>query len=142
MLKEQILNGRFKEVISVFDDKGLNDIEEELYRIAYETESMQVYYFVLYLIAFGETSYKHKIASLLLSQPLCFINGAYFASFYHAKKALELEESKETLEYMLFFNTIPDKPLCDNDAKVIAKKIVEVDNDNKVARHILECSSR
>ncbi|MFJ8261013.1 hypothetical protein ACIQ4I_03495 [Rummeliibacillus sp. NPDC094406] len=60
-------------------------------------------------------------------EPLCHIEGAYQSAFYHAKKAIEIDENDVSLyEYLLFFNIIPDALLTNQEAKNIECKINEL----------------
>ncbi|MGE7921126.1 hypothetical protein ACQKM9_19620 [Viridibacillus sp. NPDC093762] len=126
-LENLILTLEFTEAKSIINSLTEKEIEDELLEVAFNTQSIVTYSFILNLIIENETASLHYIASVLLSQPLCHIDGAYQSAFFHAKKAIELDEDNIGLyEYILFFNIIPGKLLTDQEATVIENKINEL----------------
>ena len=69
----------------------------------------------------------HYLASLILCQPPCSLNGAYFAAYHHALEAAKLSPSDGSLkEYLLFFNCVPDKPMDDAMAKSVTEDLAKL----------------
>ena len=138
-LKEKILTGEFKEAHKIIDDIGINTIKDKLLDIAYDKESIEVYFFVLTLIEKHETSEMHYLASKVLSTALCHTKGAYNAALYHARKSIQLApEDISYKEYLLLFYNIPEKLISDNEALKISQKILSVNPDNKIAQEIMD----
>ncbi|TCI65207.1 MULTISPECIES: hypothetical protein [unclassified Exiguobacterium] len=100
---------------------------------------MAIYHFVCDLIQSEETAEWEEIASLLLSQPFCHYPHVYERAFEHAKRAAELDASSiDVKEYLLFFNTIPDKLMTDADADELAVEILKLRPTSQVAKmHLL-----
>lgn len=135
---DAILRGDFltaKELASQMDMETLND---NLFLIAYDEENITPLGFINFLLVKEETSEYHYIASFLLSMALNYLEGAYQIAFHHAKRAVELTPNDISYkEYLLFFNTIPDKLLNNEEAQEIANEILEYEPTNKTALSIV-----
>ncbi|GGE06394.1 hypothetical protein GCM10011571_04400 [Marinithermofilum abyssi] len=107
-LENLISSLNFTEAKSVVDRLSENEIESFFIDLAFKTENILFYTFIFDMIKENEKASLHYIASLILSQPLCHLEGAYQAAFFHAKRAVELDEyDVELKEYLLLFNDIP-----------------------------------
>lgn len=127
----------FIEAKALVDSLNKVELEDHILELCYESESMIYYSFVFDMLKSKETSFLHYIASIILSQPLCHIEGAYQAAFYHAKKAVELDDKDiELKEYLLFFNDIPDGLLSDQEAKILAREVMEIKPGSEVAKKV------
>lgn len=108
------------------------EIQDILLEVSFKTQSIVPYVVVLKLLIENESASLHAFASTLLSNPLCWMEGAYYAGFYHQKKAIELEQQNiKFKEYLLTYNSLPDRILSDEDALQIRKQILEVEPMNK-----------
>jgi hypothetical protein len=137
-LMQEILNGDFANASQLVADLNLEGLEGLLMEIAYDTESDAVYKFVCYLIAQKESAALHTIASLIMSNPLCFLPDGYARGLYHAKRAMELDPANVSLmELMLFYNTIPDKLVTKDEALEYAKQILLIEPNNKAALNFI-----
>lgn len=84
-------------------------ISRQLFEMSYDLENIAIYSYYNYKIAKKENAEDHYQASLILSQILNTINGAYDMAFYHAKKAIELNpDNLEYKEYILIFQYYSD----------------------------------
>lgn len=132
-LEQLILSRRFEEAKQGIKGMDMEELEEFLLVMAFDTYSIIIYTFVCDLISDSESAELHYIASILLSQPLCHIEGAYSASLYHAKKAVDLSPDIGLEEYLLFFYDIPEKLLSKEEAKEIAKEVLKKKPDSIIA---------
>lgn len=134
-LKEFVMSLRFteaKKLVSKLDD---DELENVLLELSLESESIIYYSFVQDMLKSHETAMLHYIASILMSQSLKHLKGAYLTAFYHAKKAVDLTPNDSSLkEYLLYFNDIPEKLLSDDEARKLADEILTVDPENDVAK--------
>ncbi len=69
---------------------------------------------------------------------MCFIEGAYSIALFHARELLEINLSSKNLERILFFYNIPEKLVENTEAKLVAKKIIEIEPDNIVALELIK----
>ena len=104
--------------------------------IAYETESINVYGFIVYMIRSEGNKEWIKLAIDILLNPLCFIEGAYSLALFHVRELLKIDRNVENLERILFFYNIPEKLVDDIEAYQIAEEILAIDADNVVALKI------
>lgn len=107
--------------------------------VAFDTDNLAVYEIVCDLIQVEQTAEWEEAASLLMSQPFCHHPHAYERAYEHAKRAVELDASRIDLkEYLLFFNTIPDKLMTDAEANDLATQILNLQPTSQVAKmHLL-----
>lgn len=118
--------------LALNEDGG--EVEESLLALAYDDKDLRAYAFVCSLLANAHSERWHYLASLLLSQPLCHLPGAYPISFYHAQEALQLApEDVELKEYLLFFRDVPDRLLEEKKAIQLAQEILTVKPDSRAA---------
>lgn len=123
-------------LIKNIDGELLNEeVQDILLEVSFNKQSIVPYTVVLKLLLEDESANLHAFASTLLSNPLCWIQGAYYAGFYHQKKAIELEPQNIAFkEYLLSYNSLPDEILSDEEALEIRKQILKVDPDNKTVK--------
>ncbi|MFB7157394.1 hypothetical protein [Lysinibacillus sp. NPDC056232] len=134
-LENCILSLKFIEAKALVDGLTKDEFEDYILELCYKSESIIYYSFVLDLLKCRETAFLHYIASIILSHPLCHLEGAYQAAFYHAKKAIDWDgDDVELKEFLLFFNAIPDKLLNDQEAKILAEKVLKIKPDSEVAK--------
>lgn len=115
-------------------------ISRQLFEMSYDLENIAIYSYYNYKIAKKENAEDHYQASLILSQILNTINGAYDMSFYHAKKAIELNpDNLEYKEYILIFQYYPDLIANINVEifKNYAFELLDSDNNNIAAKNFL-----
>lgn len=137
-LEKLIISLNFTEAKALVDSLNKVEIENYMLELCYESENILYYSFVFDMLKNKETSFIHYIASIILSQPLCHIEGAYQAAFYHAKKAVELDGGDiELKEYLLFFNDIPDKLLSNQEAKILSEEIINLNPKSEVAKQYI-----
>lgn len=134
LLKEQ----NYQEAEIYIRNWDKEKLEEKLVEIAFESESLSVYAFVCHLLRVSETSALHEIAALLMCQPLCFFDGAYYISAFHLKRAIDLSPLDTSLmELVLFLYQTPDRPIEHEKAFKTAKRILELEPENRTAKEFL-----
>lgn len=132
-------SGDFKEAEKLFFKTDSTKVRDSLLRIGYDKESIVPYSFLCSLLIEHESSELHYLASELLSNPLCFLTGAYNAALYHARMAIELSPNDINYkEYILLFYNIPEKLITKEEAVSIATEILSVNPNSIVAKDILK----
>lgn len=138
--KEFILEGKFYEAKNFARNLSLEELDGELTEIAFDKPSMSIYTFVIGLIVEEEKIELHEIAFDMLVNPLCHIEGAYYAALYHARRCIEMADQNELAEYLsylLFLHDVPEKVVSEDEALATAKRILELDSNNEVAKEFL-----
>lgn len=137
-LENLIISLKFTEAKALVDGMTKDEFECSILELCYKSENILYYSFVLDLLKSKETAFLHYIASIILSHPLCHLEGAYQAAYYHAKMAVEFDEvDVELKEYLLFFNDIPDKLLSNQEAKTLAEQILSLKPKSEVAKQYI-----
>ncbi|MFC0561437.1 hypothetical protein [Halalkalibacter alkalisediminis] len=138
-LENYILSGCFNEAKDLYKKMDFKVFYDNMLEITFDNTSIVNYSFIVNLLIEEEHAKLHDLAYLLLSQPLCHIEGAYVSAYYHAKKAAELTDYNEVgiLENLLFLNSVPEKVVSDQEAQKIAKKILSLDQKNEAANELL-----
>ena len=137
-LKNYIFEGDFDLAKDLCDNMDYGELEHDLIVIAYDTESVVVYFFVLYLISHKNKAELHFIACDLLINPLVDISGAYYIAYEHILKAVEIDSNNQKYkENLLLFYHIPEKLLPKEEAINIAKSILKACPDTTAANSII-----
>lgn len=102
---------------------------------AADTDSIIILGFLSYILSIQNTAFYHQVISEALIQ-MCWLEGGYNLAFYHACKLLELKPVVEIKEYLLFFNTIPEKLLSEGKAYTLSKEIIAEKPDSIAANGI------
>lgn len=138
-IKEYIIAGKFIEARKIAKKSDLTTLGSELLNLAYDTENVAFYFFLLDWLFDEESAELQQITSTLLSSGLAWLAGSYKLSMNHLKRAIQLDPDK--VEYklsMLSFYEIPERLLSLAEAKKFAAQILEVYPDNTRALQILE----
>ncbi|MBA8759663.1 hypothetical protein [Staphylococcus coagulans] len=140
LIKKHVLNGEFEAVKNLMSATDFLAFEEAYISSAHEEESVMYYTCLLDMIKAEETAEIHDLAFLLLVYPLSDVPGALDAAYYHAKSSIDLTEGKEvkSLLQMLLLHAIPEPVISDKKAFSVAKQILKLDPNNKVARNVLK----
>lgn len=56
----------------------------------------------------------------------------------HTRELLKLDSSVKNMERLLFFYNIPEKLVEDNEAELVAREIIRIESNNRVANSILK----
>ncbi|MBI5975150.1 hypothetical protein [Staphylococcus canis] len=140
IIKKHVLNGEFESVKNLMSVTDFLDFEEAYISSAHDEESVLFYTCLLDMIKDEETPEIHDLAFLLLVYPLSEVPGALDAAYYHAESSITLTEGKvvKSLLQMLLLHAIPTPVISDKKAFDVAKQILKLDPNNKVARNVLK----
>lgn len=139
-LQQLINNGHFDEASNLMKQLDFHVFEELLVEIAFDDGDITNYLFVVYLLEQHELASYHDLAYLLMAQPLCHLERAYFIAYKHAKRAVKLTDYTDTLllENLLFLHGVPDQVVSDEEAADVAQKIVILEPSHRVANEWLK----
>lgn len=138
-LKNSILSGDFETGEKICSNISYKDLEEELTRLAFDTEEISIYLFVLYLLHKHENADLDYIASELLVAVYTFLPGAYYLAYQHLLKACILEPNNyEYKESLLLFYEIPEKVIDKIQAREIAREVLKKKPNSEIARKIIK----
>lgn len=139
-LEKSILVGSFDEAKALFKLLDFSVFSEMMLEITFNNLSIVNYSFIVHLLLEDDSSKIHDLAYLLLSQPLCHVEGAYCSAYYHAKKAAQLTDFNDVkmLENLLFLHIVPEKIVSDQEAQEVAQKILLIDAKNAGANELIK----
>lgn len=135
-IKLKIEQGKYIELEEICKEMDISKLRDVMLNIAYETESISVYGFIVYMTQKKDDVEWIKLAIDVLLNPLCFIEGSYSIALFHARELLSYDKNVENLERILFFYNIPEKLVDDAEAYRIAEEILAIETDNKAALQI------
>lgn len=139
MLKHNILEGNFKIANDISKEMSLNDLENELLEIAFETDNISIYFFILDVLNEAANAELHAMASTILSTAYSHVAGSYNLALNHMRKAMYLDPHDITYkEGMLFFHNIPEQLITKAQAIELAKEIIKINPENERAKEILQ----
>ena len=115
-----------------------SEFESQILAKAFEQPSITFYGFLCMLNQSSEKAEIHYYLSLLMSTALCHLPGGYQVGFYHCQRAIDLapDNIDYKKDFLLYFD-IPDKLLSLDQAKKIARSILEVDPRHLVSQKIM-----
>lgn len=134
--KINLLQGKYKEAEETFKTMDVNSIRDIVMTVAYDTENICIYSFIQYMIEKTRKASWIELAIDVMLNPLCFVEGAYSVALFHSRELLLIEKNIKNLERIIFFYNIPEKLVDEEEAKCIAKEILKVEPDNKVAHGV------
>ncbi len=115
-----------------------DEIRDSLLQYAYDTESIVAYGFASYMNRKHESVFWVKLLYEIITNPLCFLEGAYLLALLHARELVHLLDDVESMEKIIFLHNIPEKIVSDEEAYRIAKKMLTKDSENQVALDLLK----
>ena len=101
------------------------------------TDNMCIIGFVEFLISMDYTYLNHMLAAEVLIQ-MCWIEGAYNVSLYHAIEMYKLNPSIDSKKFLLFYYDLPEKIMPETFAIELATSIIETDPYYIPAKKILQ----
>jgi len=129
--------GKYPDIEEMCREMNAFEIRDIFMNIAYETESINVYGFIVYMTRKQENIEWIKLTVDIMLNPLCFIEGAYSIALFHARELLSIDRNVENLERLLFFYNVPEKLIDEDEARSIAEELLTIAPDNKVALQII-----
>jgi tetratricopeptide (TPR) repeat protein len=137
-LRKCIKDRDFNGALEIVKNSKIEDVEEYLIEVMFETRSIIPYTIICYLISQKEDANLHHAASVMLSQPLCILEGAYQAALFHLKQAIKLDPDNIGFkEFYLFFYHTPDELMTKEEAVDMANLILFKEPNNKTALRFL-----
>jgi hypothetical protein len=120
---------KFKELEQAFTVMPYSEMQDILYQLAYdqvnEEVNLLVYTFFLSLLLGQESASIHMSISVLMGTILNHVHNAESVGLFHGLRAAELQpEDIDILEFLLYYNHIPEKLLSDSDAIAFARKVL------------------
>lgn len=136
IIKSKLARGEYIALEKSIEGMDKIKLRDVMMDIAYETESVNVYGFLSYMMRKHENEEWLKLAVDILLNPLCFMEGAYSVALFHARELLSINRNAENLEKLLFFYNIPEKLIEKEEAYFLAEELLNIEPDNKVALQI------
>lgn len=136
IIKSKLARGEYIALEKSTEGMDKIKLRDVMMDIAYETESVNVYGFLSYMMRKHENEEWLKLAVDILLNPLCFMEGAYSVALFHARELLSINRNAENLEKLLFFYNIPEKLIDKEEAYFLAEELLNIEPDNKVALQI------
>lgn len=136
IIKSKLERGEYIALEKSIEGMDKIKLRDVMMDIAYETESVNVYGFLSYMMRKHENEEWLKLAVDILLNPLCFMEGAYSVALFHARELLSINRNAENLEKLLFFYNIPEKLIDKEEAYFLAEELLNIEPDNKVALQI------
>lgn len=120
-------------IISCYNNEELRDL---FVKLSYETENLAVLGYVIYKANLINNEFWNELVIELLLNPYSFIEGAYSYALFYSKRQSVMYPTETNLERILFFNELPEKLIGDEEAEMIAKKVLEINPLNKKALQV------
>lgn len=137
-LKDFLLNNDYNMVEKIFQKLSFEDISSVVISVTYDTEDISIYTFIVSLLLKNEIVELHSLAANLFALSFSYLEGGYASGLYHAKKCVELApDNVDYKQFLLLFNVIPERLVSKEEALQIAREILEIDPNNKVALEII-----
>lgn len=128
-----ILRGNYEAAEKLCKTIDDSTIRELLIANAYDTENISIYSFIRYMIEKTRRTNWMELAIEVMTNPLCFLEGAYSIALFHAKELLEIDRNVANLERMIFFHNIPERLVDEKEAIFISEEILRAEPDDEVA---------
>lgn len=138
-LNDFIIKGHFGEAKEMTNELSYSELDGELMEMAFKDSSITNYAFIMSLLVEEENVELHEMAFRLMVVPLSYLDGAYYAALYHARRCVELTDRQDIryLSNLLFLHQIPDKVVSEEEAYDTARRILALDPDHVVAKEFL-----
>lgn len=137
-LETLVLEYKFDEASKLLINVDQLTIAQAIQALGFNQPGVLAYVFVSFLINNEEKAIYHYIASLLMSYAFNYLPGAYLASYYHSKRAIELDPSNiDFKESLLYLRVIPEQIVDKEEATQIAEEVIKAKPDSHNAKVIL-----
>ncbi|MXV14178.1 hypothetical protein [Hufsiella ginkgonis] len=130
---------QFKELEYALGKLSFGDRKDAIHLLAYNSDTdesnLTIYTFLQSLLYKHESVEVHFFASQVMAFTLNHVDKAELIGLFHALRASELDpQDADILEYLLYFNHIPEKLLGDGKAIEIAKQVILKKPESKAAQ--------
>lgn len=124
-LQQLISNTHFEGASQLIKRLDFHVFEALLIEIALDNGDLSNYLCVIYLLEQQELASYHELSDLLIVQPLCHLEQAYFTAYKHAKRAVELTDVL-LLENLLFLHCVSDQVMFDEGQQTLHKRLYDL----------------
>lgn len=132
-----IEEGAFQEAYDIAKAMEHKELYDRVTEIANTAESTEILEFLQFMLM-QEESYENHRLILQAYMQMPWVDGAYYLAYFHAEELYRQEPTLENGLTMLFFNTVPDKPMSDDVAFAVAKKLTREYPDSPELRKIMK----
>ena len=137
-VKKLILQGEFLEANKYLPTIDYEALRVILFNIGDEEKSICAYTFVVFLLLQHESVQYHTLAAEMIMHNFPYIEGSYQTGLFHARRSIELNPEDIDLEEMLlFFHSLPDKLVGDDEARTIAGRVLARKKNSIPAQRVL-----
>jgi hypothetical protein len=138
-LNEFIIKGHFEKAKEMTNELSYSELDGKLMETAFKDSSITNYAFIMSLLVEEEHVALHEMAFRLMVVPLSYLDGAYYAALYHARRCVELTDRQDIkyLSNLLFLHQIPDKVVSEEEAYDTARRMIALDPDHVLAKEFL-----
>ncbi|WP_282137338.1 hypothetical protein [Rossellomorea aquimaris] len=138
-LNEFIIKGHFEKAKEMTNELSYSELDGKLMETAFKDSSITNYAFIMSLLVEEEHVALHEMAFRLMVVPLSYLDGAYYAALYHARRCVELTDRQDIkyLSNLLFLHQIPDKVVSEEEAYDTARRMLALDPDHVLAKEFL-----
>lgn len=130
-----LIQGDYETAAQICVDR---DLRSKLVGMVYDTDNLCVYSFARYMYErTGEMKWlctTETIAEI----DMCWMEGGYSVALFHARKALELEQTYIHYKHLLAYWMIPEKLVDDDEALEIASVVVQEEPHNDLALRVFK----
>ena len=137
-VKNLILQGDFIKAKGFLNELSSSQLRVLLLHMGYDEENICAYSFVCFLLLEKESVDYHCLASEVLCHAFPYLEGGYATALYHMRRSVALApDDIELKESLLFFNTIPEKLVSDEEARIVAAEIFQRKPTSVSAQRVL-----
>lgn len=138
-VRNMIFSQSYQQAYELFESNNYEMMCELILNIAFETESIVVYTFILFLLLQKESAPLHSLAAQIITQPMSHVQGSYQAGLMHIRRALELDPNNfDYKEFLLFFYDLQEPLVNSLDAEQIAQELLQHDPNHVRVRETLK----
>ncbi|MCD7982329.1 MAG: LytTR family transcriptional regulator [Clostridiales bacterium] len=134
-----LIQGDYETAAQICADR---DLRGNLVDMACDTNNLCVYSFTRYMYEkTGEMKWLYT-AETIAEIDMCWMEGGYAVALFHAREALEQEQTYKHYKGLLTFWMIPEKLVDDEEALEIASVVIRKEPDNDRALRVFKKNGR
>lgn len=135
-IEKYIIQGRYEDARAIYEQFGWKEdkvAKDFFFNLAYDTGSICIYNFVVYMINTTQKTFWMEVAKEIMEGALCHIEGGYSVALFYARELLKRERSVENLQAIIAFYEIPEQLIDEEELADLVEEILEKDPFNKIA---------
>ncbi len=134
-----LIQGNYETAAQICADR---DLRGNLVSMAYDTNDLCVYSFTRYMYEkTGEMKWLYT-AETIAEIDMCWMEGGYSVALFHAREALEQEQTYKHYKGLLAYWVIPEKLVDDEEALQIASVVIRKEPHDHLALRIFKRNGR